>query len=81
MSVGLAANLSCDFAETVDIDVGASICETAEDLNARVVVMLSRRSTQNLMQNMLFGSSVTHCVRPFHLHPLCILSVSVSTLL
>ena len=46
----------------MDIDVGASICEAVEELEARMVVMLSRRS-QNLMQNMLFGSAVTYCVR------------------
>lgn len=49
--------------ETSDIDVGAVICEIAEDVGARIVVMLSRPRSQNLMQNMLFGSSVTYCVR------------------
>ena len=50
------------FTETVDIDVGASICDMAEDVDARLIVLLSR-SSQNLVQNMLFGSSITYCVR------------------
>ena len=50
-------------AETVDMDAGTSICETAEDLDARTVVLLSRTS-RNPVQNMLFESANTYCVRP-----------------
>ena len=48
-------------AETVDVDAGTSICETAEDLDARTVVLLSR-SSRNPVQNMLFESANTYCV-------------------
>ena len=44
------------------MDAGTSICETAEDLDARTVVLLSRPS-RNPMQNMLFESANTYCVR------------------
>ncbi len=64
------------------MDAGTSICETAEDLDARTVVLLSR-SSRNPVQNMLFESANTYCVRfaTVVTHPglmLCCCSFSVS---
>ena len=59
------------------MDAGTSICETAEDLDARTVVLLSR-SSRNPVQNMLFESANTYCVRfaTLVVHPVPMLGCS-----